>query len=130
MIALSPHQETVFQEKGEALAQYGFQIEPFGPRTCRVVAVPTLLRDRDIPAALAELLDSLGQERGPSLEERVAVSLACHGAVKSGEALSLEAMRGLLQELEKVPTPITCPHGRPALLHISSALLEKGFGRR
>ena len=115
---------------GEELGGFGFGIEPFGPRAFRITAIPALLQDRDIKAALLELLDALVEEKGPPLEERVALSLACHGAVKAGQSLTPEEMRGLLQELERIPNPHTCPHGRPTLLHFSSSQLEKGFGRR
>ena len=123
-------QEGVLHARGEELGGFGFGIEHFGPRTYRITAVPALLQDRDIKAALLELLDALVEEKGPPWEERVALSLACHGAVKAGQSLTPEEMRGLLLELERIPNPHTCPHGRPTLLHFSSSQLEKGFGRR
>jgi DNA mismatch repair protein MutL len=130
VLELSPRQEGVLDARGEELEGFGFGIEPFGPRTFRITAIPALLQDRDIKAALLELLDALVEEKGPPWEERVALSLACHGAVKAGQSLTPEEMRGLLQELERIPNPHTCPHGRPTLLHFSSSQLEKGFGRR
>ncbi len=130
VLELSPRQEGVLQDQGEELGGFGFGIEHFGPRTFRITAIPALLQDRDIKAALLELLDALGEEKGPPWEERVALSLACHGAVKAGQTLTPEEMRGLLLEMEKIPNPHTCPHGRPTLLHFPSSQLERGFGRR
>ncbi len=130
VLELSPRQDGVLRARGEELGGFGFGIEPFGPRTFRITAIPALLQDRDIKAALLELLDALGEEKGPPWEERVALSLACHGAVKAGQTLTPEEMRGLLLEMEKIPNPHTCPHGRPTLLHFPSSQLERGFGRR
>jgi DNA mismatch repair protein MutL len=36
----------------------------------------------------------------------------------------------LVSQLEQTGLPRTCPHGRPTLLHISQAQLEREFGRR
>jgi DNA mismatch repair protein MutL len=130
VLELSPRQEGVLRARGEELGGFGFGIEHFGPRTYRITAVPTLLKDKDIKAALLEVLDAPGEEKGPPWQERVALSLACHGAVKAGQPLTPEEMRGLLQEMEKTPNSHTCPHGRPTLLHFPSSQLERGFGRR
>ena len=56
-------------------------------------------------------------------------SIACHGAVRSGQALSDDEMRELVRQLEQAANPHTCPHGRPTMIHLSSAQLEKEFGR-
>ncbi len=59
----------------------------------------------------------------------MAASIACHGAVRSGQKLSDDEMRELVRQLEKVANPNTCPHGRPTMIHLSSKQLEKEFGR-
>ena len=77
-----------------------------------------------------ETIDSLESESTPTrLEEKIALSLACHSAVRAGKVLSHEEMRGLMQQLERAVLPRTCPHGRPTMIHLSSGRLEKEFGR-
>jgi DNA mismatch repair protein MutL len=44
--------------------------------------------------------------------------------------LSLEEMRRLLEDLERTANPRTCPHGRPTIVHLSTADVERQFGRR
>jgi DNA mismatch repair protein MutL len=39
-------------------------------------------------------------------------------------------MRELLEQLEKTTLPRTCPHGRPTMILLSQAQLEREFGRR
>jgi DNA mismatch repair protein MutL len=56
--------------------------------------------------------------------------MACHGAVKAGDRLSTEEMNGLLRDLYKTINPLTCPHGRPTMVKLTQADLEKMFGRR
>jgi DNA mismatch repair protein MutL len=44
--------------------------------------------------------------------------------------LSLAEQEQLLRDLERCQTPRTCPHGRPTMIHLSVAALERQFGRR
>jgi DNA mismatch repair protein MutL len=83
-----------------------------------------------VPQAVAEFLDLLDEETMADRRDRVASSLACHGAVRAGQTLALEEMRELVRALEQTEAPHTCPHGRPTLLHMSTELLEKEFRRR
>jgi DNA mismatch repair protein MutL len=129
LVELSPRQEGALRSREEDLRAFGFTMERFGPRTCRVTAVPALLKDKDIKAALLEILDAPAEDKAP-WQERATFSLACHGAVKAGQSLTPDEMRGLLQELEKTANPYTCPHGRPTSLHFPSIQLERGFGRK
>ncbi|MFC1961466.1 DNA mismatch repair endonuclease MutL [Chloroflexota bacterium] len=126
---VAPRQVETMKLYYRDLAEFGFQIEPFGERAYLVRAVPALLQDGDWLGMLRELLDSLGEDSGGRWEEKTAVSLACHGAVRAGQALSDNEMRALVRDLEQVPNPRTCPHGRPTVIHLTSARLEREFGR-
>jgi DNA mismatch repair protein MutL len=129
-IELSLKQEELLGAKGEMLAQFGFTIEPFGDRTYLLRAVPAILGGRGISEAVKETIDSLEGEATPAKgEERVALSLACHSAVRAGQTLDPEEMRELVKQLEKATSPRNCPHGRPTMVHLSSGRLEKEFGR-
>jgi DNA mismatch repair protein MutL len=63
-------------------------------------------------------------------EEEIIVSLACHGAIRSGQTLTLEQMKELIVQLEQASLPRSCPHGRPTMLHVSAEQLDREFGRR
>jgi len=130
VLELSPKQEEVAREKAELLAEYGFGLEPFGGRTYLLRSVPALLQGRDLAQALLEVLDSLAEGSPEDWRRRLATSLACHGAVRAGQVLSQAEMETLLRELERTENPRTCPHGRPTMIHLSTAQLEKEFGRR
>jgi DNA mismatch repair protein MutL len=62
--------------------------------------------------------------------DRVAMSLACHGAIRAGKTLGIDEMRDLVRQLEETASPNTCPHGRPTMVHMSGELLAREFGRR
>ncbi len=127
---LSPRQEEVLIAHSETLAEHGFQLEPFGPRAYRLRGIPALLAGRDAAQALGELLDTLAEEPAEPSADRVAATLACHGAVRAGQSLALEEMRELVRRLEQTEAPHTCPHGRPTTVHLSGSWLAQSFRRR
>jgi DNA mismatch repair protein MutL len=129
-IELSPKQEEVLKSRNELLSQFGFSLEHFGGRSYLLRAVPAVTAGANLIEAIRSLLDSLSSDEEPSKrEETIAQSLACHGAVKAGQSLTMEEMRGLVRQLEETDSPRTCPHGRPTMIYLSSKQLAKEFGR-
>ncbi len=121
--------ESGLEEQQAALASYGFEIEHFGGRSYLVRAVPAVLAGKEVAQVLQELQDTLKAGSPGDWSDAIAISLACHGAIKAGQSLTDQEMRGLLRQLEACESPRTCPHGRPIMLHLSQAQLEREFGR-
>jgi DNA mismatch repair protein MutL len=129
-IELSPREEETLRASKEFLAEFGFTIEPFGNRSYMIRAIPALMGRANIIEIISVLLDNLASKESPSpWEEKIAQSLACHGAIRAGQQLSNEEMRELIKQLEQTKQPRACPHGRPTMIHLSSHQLEKEFGR-
>jgi DNA mismatch repair protein MutL len=126
---VSPRQSEILINCIAELAQFGFALEPFGERTFLVRAVPLMVAGDNWAAMLRELLDALSGETRSKWEERIVASIACHGAVRSGQALSDDEMRALVRQLEETANPHTCPHGRPTIIHLTRAQMEREFGR-
>ncbi|MEW6233630.1 MAG: DNA mismatch repair endonuclease MutL [Chloroflexota bacterium] len=131
-LELNPHQAPALSAHLDELSRLGFSIEPFGDRVYLLRAVPVVLFKGDFKLALGELLDQLSQGQGSPEDwlDKAAITMACHGAVKAGQALTAVEMRELVEQLEKTDSPRTCAHGRPTMLHLSAEQLEKEFGRR
>ena len=129
-VELTVRQQELLELQSEALSEYGFGIEHFGERTYLVRSVPAVLSGQNVAQSLVEVLDFLAEGEKGDRREEIAISLACHGAVRAGQALSHEEMRDLIRQLEQASQPRTCPHGRPTMIHLSASQLEKGFGRR
>ncbi len=125
---VSPQQDEVLKSHHGELADFGFSLEPFGERVYLVRTVPAWLNRKDWMGVLRELTDST--EGDGDWMERLAISIACHSAVRAGQVLSDDEMRELLRQLERVALPNSCPHGRPTMIHLSSGQLEKEFGRK
>jgi len=116
------------------LATLGLEVERFGPDAMLVRSVPAALGRPDLVALLTDLADELGDGGGPhaltSRLDHVAATIACHGSVRAGRALSLPEMNALLRQMEAVPASGTCNHGRPTFIRLGKADLERLFGRR
>jgi DNA mismatch repair protein MutL len=128
-LEVSPRQDEVLKSCYENLSDFGFSIEPFGDRAYLVRTVPALIHRKDWMGILRELLDSPPEGGNADWSEKLTVSMACHGAIKAGQALTNDEMREMIRQLEQTALPNTCPHGRPTMIHLSSGQLEKEFQR-
>jgi len=117
----------------EEISQMGFDLEIFGKNTIMVRGIPAALKIQNIDTAINEILSELSSSFNiKSIEERREViwkMMACKSAVKAGDKLSYVEMDSLIKELFATSNPTTCPHGRPTLVKISKADMEKMFGR-
>ena len=131
-VTLTPLQQKTLHDQASVLAAYGFDVEPFGERTALLRALPPLLRRLAPAKALLDTLDYILSDdlRGYDWEDRALATIACHGAVRAGQELALPEMREMLRLLETADNPHACPHGRPVMVHMTNAQLEKEFARR
>jgi len=119
------------------LAALGFSLEHFGGTTYRLPSVPALLAERDYAAALMDVLEVLrspapdeSRDEGlPRVFHHLLTVMACHGAIRAHQRLHDDEIRALMHDLAGATMPFTCPHGRPVLLHIALAEIEKKFLR-
>lgn len=131
VLELSPHQLQSVASYAEALAEHGFVLEEFGSKSYLLRAVPASVNGDDVRQRVLDFLEILNSNLGAvDARDRVAMSLACHGAVRAGQTLSIEEMRELVHLLEQTQAPHTCPHGRPTMVHMSKTVLEREFHRR
>ncbi len=131
-VQLTPAQATLLDDQLAVLTKLGFEIEPFGPNTFSVRAVPALLAKHDPEVALRNIVDELEREVTPMQQkiEDVVVKRVCKtAAVKAGQVLSQQEIEAMVRQLEACETPHTCPHGRPTLIHLSVSTLASQFGR-
>jgi DNA mismatch repair protein MutL len=116
------------------LAEFGLELERFGPRAMLVRATPAMLGQGDVRGLVTDIADELaGYDEALSLKERldhVAATMACHGSVRAGRILSVAEMNALLREMEITPHSGQCNHGRPTWVKLAHGDIEKLFGRK
>ena len=132
-VTLPPEKSRLLADQLPVLNSLGFDVEPFGPNTFTIRAIPSLIVGGDPEAALNVLVEDFEEDETPlaaAIEARITARICKRMAVKGGQILSEQEQRALLQSLEKCQSPRTCPHGRPTMIHLSADLLERQFGRR
>jgi DNA mismatch repair protein MutL len=131
IISLTGQEEATFLANQEAFLAMGFQAEAFGGNEYALRNVPIELYGCGERELFLEVLDTLGERRGDmltSIEEKIA-SMSCKAAVKGNMNLSAAEAESLLDELLTLENPYNCPHGRPTIITISKAELERKFKR-
>jgi len=131
-LELSHREQAILEEHLDALRQYGFEVEPFGGMTWLIKAVPALLAKADYKKLLYDMLDQLGDTKTATIEQKfdgVLKLMACHGAIRAHHRLQDSQIFALLQQMDALELPYTCPHGRPTVIKITLQDLEKRFGR-
>ncbi len=133
VIELSPRQIVTFEKIAEELAANGFEVEPMGPKSVAIQAVPAGVIAPDAEKLLREILDGIERENAAisieTLQAKIAASTACHAAIKVNMPLEQSKMEWLLDALAKTDCPMSCPHGRPVVLRYSMKEIEKAFHR-
>ena len=132
-VLFTPEKARLLEDQLPILAGLGFEVEPFGPNTYSVRAIPALLAGGDPEAALNALVEEFEEDEAPlaAVREAMITARVCKRmAVKGGQILSHDEQVALLRALERCQSPRTCPHGRPTMIHLSADLLERHFGRR
>jgi DNA mismatch repair protein MutL len=130
-VELSPEQLTVFESSSEFLTKAGFAIAPFGGRTINIETVPIWLSHRSPEKLLIAILDDIASLRkeGHDLVKSIAQSMACRSSVMAGDKLTEREAQALLSRLLHCEQPFACPHGRPTLIKLTRADLDRQFGR-
>ncbi len=130
-VALSPASAQACRAHLELLQRLGFGISEFGGDTVVVDALPAVFgaasAARLLPDVVSEL-EASGAGRTRWSEESVAQA-SCKSAVKQRDRLSLEEIEKLVLDLASSDMPYTCPHGRPTMVWLSFAEMNRRFGR-
>ncbi len=128
-----PAELDAIEAHGDMLARLGFEFEPFGGRSLIVHAVPTPHARFDAERCLRDVVQDLAGGRFGGLTnpmERFASTFACRAAIKAGQALTEQEMRELVERLFACELPAHDVHGRPTIVQLPKAELERRFGRR
>ncbi len=133
VLELSRGERMRLVELAPALEPTGFEIAELSGGSVAVAATPAVLSPGEAEALLLRLAADSAASPG-NLRARIlddfAASLACKAAVKMHHALAPEKLEALVSELFAAENPYACPHGRPVVLQLTDADLERRFGRR
>ncbi len=131
-IQVSASEARLIESNLDALTILGFELEAFGPNLFIIRSVPAILADADPVEVITGIVQDLEADEQPGqkiIEAKIILRVCKTAAIKAGQVISLEQMQSLIRQLERCASPLTCPHGRPTLIHLSSDQLAREFGR-
>ncbi|MGH7982588.1 MAG: DNA mismatch repair endonuclease MutL [Candidatus Udaeobacter sp.] len=116
------------------LQKMGIGIESFGPVTFKIDSLPSFLDVSDPAQFMRKVIDDLKSASNTAsamrLGEEMIAKSVCRHAVKANDPLRYPEVEKLIRDLLDCDLPYCCPHGRPTMIQISLAELEKKFGRK
>ena len=131
VVNLSPQEYACFEENRETLLKAGFDLSPFGGYSVQLRGVPIILGQPQAETCLREALDELMDNPSATPADRTSrvIQMACKHAVKGGERLPEDSVVQLIRDVIDQKVTPTCPHGRPLMVQLTRAELDKRFRR-
>ncbi len=131
-LELSKSESTAFEGILPEVNDMGFDVEKFGPSSFMIRSVPALLAGSE-PERIREAIDDIVESGSmKSAEEKhtyMMYTVACHSALRAGDKLTMAQMEFVIREMESIPNPYACVHGRPTVMTITPSELDKKFKR-
>lgn len=131
VINLTHSEHEIVSENYEIFRNLGFEFEEFGSTSIILRSVPLLFGKPNSKKLFLDILDAIDEELKSSYELRLEkiMKMACTNAIKGGDNIEDIEVEKLIKDLNKIPNPYTCPHGRPIMIKMSRYELEKKFKR-
>ena len=133
IITLTSREEELVEREMELFTSLGYEIEHFGGHEYAVRAVPDILPSVMKDSLLKDMIGSLSEETGAGMPELIiekTASMSCKASIKGGQRISTEEAERLLDEMFRLKDPYNCPHGRPTVIRLTRAELERRFKRQ
>lgn len=113
-------------------SRMGLELGPHGPHAVAVRGVPAMLRNTNPEVLARDLLAEWMLEAQRPFADRIDMvfaTMACHGSLRGGDAVTDGEARALLDSLDGIAFGGHCPHGRPVVTRLSFSELERRVGR-
>jgi DNA mismatch repair protein MutL len=133
VVDVSTAELELVEERHKELAEVGLDVRARGATSVSIHAVPRLLSRASPERLLRDLLTEVSRSGGRGFSDAVDLALAtmaCHGSIRAGDALSANEAKALLVALDDADFAGHCPHGRPVVTFLSYVELERKVGRR
>lgn len=132
VVTLSAAEIEFLHENMEMFEALGYQIENFGGREFKLNAVPDNLFGLDGRELFIDFIaDASSSAKKVTIDTFIhkLSTMACKAAIKGNTEISFKEADALIDQLLKLENPYTCPHGRPTVISMTEAEIEKKFKR-
>ncbi|MFW5920260.1 MAG: DNA mismatch repair endonuclease MutL [Polyangiales bacterium] len=132
-VEVTATEAALVEEHRDELLGLGLDCTLLGERTVAVHAVPRIVDRAPPERLLRDVVDELSRTGERAFGDAVDMALAtmaCHGAIRAGDALSPDECAALLRTMDQIGEFAGhCPHGRPVVYSVRWDEIERRLGR-
>lgn len=132
VLQVTPSVIVQLEDINEMISHMQLHCECFGENALIIREIPIWLKDTDLVKFMQDIFDYYLKNQqidAEGLRKAALASLACHSSIRFNRKLNFDEMKQVIEDLKKCEQPFSCPHGRPTLICITDAQLEKDFYR-
>ncbi len=123
-LKLTPQEKIAWEENQEKLATAGIETTQFDEDTIALQTQPLLLKN--IELVVRAILAGGDAVR---LDKDTLARRACKASIVAGDKLDITQADHQRKQLLECKDPFICPHGRPTLIEVTQAFLDRQFLR-
>ena len=132
-ITLTTDELSLLKEHDDELQNLGFELS-IDADHITLSTIPTLLAQENLEALFQDFVryftENAQGEHGLQAMLRTLLNYrACRGAIKFGDILTPSEMERLMEDFQKTPWRLSCPHGRPNHVFWSFEAIDREFHR-
>lgn len=130
---LTQSERDIVTENIEVFERFGFEII-LENKKVKISALPFLFKGTLDASFFTEILDKLSHvgfdaDNIYKHKTELIAMTSCKKAVKGGDRLDISEAKKLIEELNSLDNPFTCPHGRPTIINFTRQEIESRFKR-
>lgn len=132
VVTLTGREEAAYLQYRDIFAAMGYEIDDLGQGSYAIRGVPLELFGSSPEELLKETLEEIMEEklRGtPQVIMSRVATMSCKAAVKGSTLMKEAEAEALIRSLLSLEDPYHCPHGRPTMIIMSRADMDRKFKR-
>lgn len=124
ILNLSVDEMIIWEKIYKILEKYGFETTKWSENKIAIHSAPSLIKDIEFT-----IRNFLAEKDIEGYDKNEIAKMACKVSITTGEKLTEEEAKYIVEELIKCKNPFVCPHGRPIIVEIKEKFLDKFFLR-
>ena len=132
MLTFSKPEALYVENNLEEFKKIGFTLEPVGEYDFAVRGIPLWCKMDNLEETILELISHMIENHRIDImyfRDWICKQISCKSSIKANHHISRLEVDALVSNLEKCRNPYTCPHGRPTIIKLTIAEIEKMFER-
>lgn len=136
VLTLTPQVVLELLEHKTFFDQQGIDLDALGERQIVIRSAPPQLKGSSLKELVIDAANFIQEHHtlerslfGKEFNQHLHAQMACKGAVKAGDILTVQQMQQLIIDLQNTENKFICAHGRPTTWSVPKSEFEKQFKR-